>query len=156
MIFRLCEHYYDNELPINNLESINECFICFEYKNDDGVIPIYLNTQKLYLNGCICNGSVHNQCLKIWVDKTKQCPICRIKVIQKNNNTVIIYNYIPFGITIYTYTKKIILAAVKVFSCILFLFLFIDFYFMVLNTKYKRYNDYTYRQIPILDEEHIE
>lgn len=154
MLFRLCEHF-DNNRSIYKPQTDSECFICFEYKNDDGVIPIYLNTQNLYLNECDCNGSVHNKCLKIWVDKNKKCPICRIKVIETNNATVIIYNYVPFGITIYTYTKKMILAFARVFICIFFLYLCIDFYIMVINNKYRehrQYNDNTYTQIPFLDE----
>jgi hypothetical protein len=165
MLFRLCEHY-ENNFPIYKQDISNECFICFEYKNDNGILPIYLTSQNLYLNECVCNGSVHIECLKIWFNKNKKCPICRIRVIENNNTTIIIYNYIPFGITIYTYTKKIIIAVIRVFSCMLVLFLIIDFYFMIANTKYREYNyreyndvehnDYTYTISPILDKEYIE
>jgi hypothetical protein len=160
MLFRLCEHYEHN-FPIYKQNTINECFICFEYKNDDGFLPIYLKTQNLYLNGCLCNGSVHNECLKIWFNKNKSCPICRIKVIENNNTTIIIYNYIPFGINIYTYTKKLVPEVVRVFSCVLLIFLILDFYFMIDNTKYRQYNDggynvYTHTLSPILDNEYIE
>lgn len=166
MLFRLCEHY-DNHSTIYERESTNECFICFEYKNNDGTIPIYLNSQNLYLNGCLCNGSVHNECLKIWFDKNKKCPICRIKVIENNKATVIIYNYIPFGVTIYTYTIKMIRSTVRVFSCILFICLLIDFYFVIINNKYRQHNNigyesieyddyYMYRQSHFLDDDFIE
>jgi len=70
MLFRLCEHY-ENNFPIYKQESKNECFICFEYKNDNGILPIYLKGQNLYLNDCICNGSVHIECLKFGLIKTK-------------------------------------------------------------------------------------
>jgi hypothetical protein len=152
MLFRLCEHY-DNHSTICERESNNECFICFEYKNNDGAIPIYLNSQNLYLNGCLCNGSVHNECLKIWFDKNKKCPICRIKVIENNKATVIIYNYIPFGMTIYIYIKKLVPAFIRVFSCVLLIFLVIDFYFMIINNKYRQYND---REYDIRQYSHIE
>jgi hypothetical protein len=158
MYFRVCEHYDYNNLPISTFESHyqyqnNECFICFEYKNDDGIIPIYLNNQSLYLNQCVCNGSVHNECLKIWFYKNKTCPICRIKVIENNNTTVIIYNYIPYGIIIYTYTKRICLNIIRVFTLFFFIFLVIDFYCVVINSKYRQY---TYTPVPILDYEDIE
>lgn len=160
MLFRFCEHC-DNNLSVYKQETSNDCFICFEYKNDDGILPIYLNSQNLYLNGCVCNGSVHVECLKIWFDKHKKCPICRIKVIENTNTTIIIYNYIPFGITIYTYTKKIIPAVLRIFSCIFFIFLIIDFYFIIVNSKYRQYNDREYNvnthtMSHILDEEYIE
>jgi len=159
MSFRLCEHYDINNLPISTetgREVVNECFICFEYKNEEGIIPIYLNNQSLYLNQCVCNGSVHNECLKIWFYKNKTCPICRIKVIENNNATVIIYNYIPYGIIIYTYTKRICLNIIRIFTLFFFIFLVIDFYLVVINNKYRQYNDYTYTPAPILDYEDIE
>jgi len=139
MLFRLCEHY-ENNCPIYKHDTINECFICFEYKNDNGILPIYLKAQNLYLNECVCNGSVHIECLKIWFNKNKKCPICRIEVIENNNTTIIIYNYIPLGITIYTYTKRFIISVIRVFSCMLVIFLIMDFYFAIVNAKYRRYN----------------
>jgi len=156
MYFRLCEHYDNNNLPISTFETDNECFICFEFKNEDGITPINLNNQSLYLNHCPCNGSVHIQCLKIWFYKNKTCPICRIKVIENNTATVIIYNYIPCGIIIYTYIKKITLTLTRICLFFIFLFVFIDFYFVIIKSKYRLYNDYTYTPLPILDYEDIE
>lgn len=157
MLFRLCDHY-ENNLPTCRQEGSNECFICFEYKNEDGILPIYLNTQNLYLHRCLCNGSVHRECLKIWFDKNKKCPICRIKVIENNNTTQIINNYIPFGFTIYIYTKKLIPAFLRVFSCLLLIFLVIDFYFMILNSKYRQYNarEYNDREYDVTQYSHIQ
>lgn len=159
MYYRVCEHYDINNLPISTetgYEIVNECFICFEYKNEDGIIPIYLKNQSLYLCQCICNGSVHNECLKIWFDKNKTCPICRIKVIENNKATVIIYNYIPYGILIYTYIKIITLTLTRICLFFILLFVFIDFYFVIIKNKSRQYNDYTYTSMPILDYENIE
>lgn len=163
MYFRVCEHYDYNNLSTSTFESDyqyqnNECFICFEYKNEDGIIPIYLNNQSLYLKRCVCNGSVHNECLKIWFDRNKTCPICRIKVTENNKATIIIYNYIPYGIVIYTYIKNIYLNFIRIFTLFFFIFLVIDFYCVVINSKYRQYNDYTYTYtpVPILDYEDIE
>jgi len=159
MYFRLCEHYDTNNLPISTetgYQSVNECFICFEYKNEDGIIPIYLKNQSLYLTQCVCNGSVHNDCLKIWFDKNKTCPICRIKVIENNKATVVIYNYIPYGIIIYTYIKIITLTLTRICLFFILLYLFIDFYFVIIKSKYRQYNYYTYTPMPILDYEDIQ
>jgi hypothetical protein len=160
MYFRLCEHYDTNNSLISTFEtgnrSVNECFICFEYKNEDAIIPIYLKNQSLYLTQCVCNGSVHNECLKIWFYKNKTCPICRIKVIENNKATVIIYNYIPYGILIYTYIKIITLTLTRICLFFILLYLFIDFYFVIINSKYREYNDYTHTSMPILDYEDIE
>jgi len=157
--FRVCEHY-DNNSPINQSQSqsqsANECFICFEYKNEEGFVPIYLNNQSIYLHQCVCNGSVHIQCLKIWFYKNKTCPICRIRVIENNTATVVIYNYIPWSIVIYTYIKKITLTLSRICACFIFLFILIDFYFVLKKSKYRLYNDYTYTPLPILDYEDIE
>jgi hypothetical protein len=154
--FTLCEHYDNN----NTFEIDSECFICFEFKNDNGSIPIKLNSQSLYLNQCVCNGPVHNECLQVWFNKNKTCPICRIKVIENNTATVIIYNYIPLGGIIYAYIKKITLTLSRIFLFFVFLFVFIDFYFVVIKSKYRQYNDYTRMPIPIptpiLDYEDIE
>jgi hypothetical protein len=159
MYYRVCEHYDNNNLQISTEtgdEIVNECFICFEYKNDDGIIPIYLKNQSLYLCQCVCNGSVHNECLKIWFNKNKTCPICRIKVIENNKATVVIYNYIPYGILIYTYIKIITLTLTRMCLFFIFLFVFIDFYFVIIKNKSRQYNDYAYTSMPILDYENIQ
>ena len=64
MIFRVCEHYDDNQPIIE--EQYNDCFICFEYKTDNENKPTNLQKQSVYLNNCMCDGAVHNFCLKIW------------------------------------------------------------------------------------------
>ena len=87
MFFNVCEHYDDNQ-PIVK-EHYDECFICFEYKTHDENILTTLQKQKIYLNNCTCNGSIHNYCLKIWFDKNKSCPICRIHFIENNNATIV-------------------------------------------------------------------
>lgn len=139
---RLCEHEYDNE-----------CFICFEYKTDNDIRPINLQIQRLYLNNCCCKGPVHVDCLKTWFDKNKTCPICRIKVIENNNATIAIHTYIPWGITIYSFTKDISLKILRIVSVVLFFNAFIDFYFMIIMTKYKRYEDYNYYNIPSVNDD---
>ena len=154
MFFNVCEHYDDNQ-PIVK-EHYDECFICFEYKTHDENIPTTLQKQKIYLNNCTCNGSIHNYCLKIWFDKNKSCPICRIHVIENNNATIVFFNYIPYGISIYIFIKNLSIKFIKLFSIILFFYALIDFYLILITSKYIPYNDYTYVPIPILANEYIE
>ena len=68
----------------------------------------------MYLNNCICDGAVHCFCLKTWFNKNKSCPICRIDVIENNNVTLIIYNYIPYGIKMYTFIQKVLIIFLKI------------------------------------------
>lgn len=150
MNYRVIEHYHDTSCQ---RENDNECFICFEYKTVNDIRPINLQKQRLYLNNCICKGSVHNECLKTWFEINKTCPICRIKVIENNKATVFIYNYVPWGITIYSYTKELSLRIVRALSFVLFIYALIDFYFMIIKTRYKLYDDYNYYHIPMLDNE---
>lgn len=154
MIFRVCEHYDDKE-PIVE-EQYNVCFICFEYKIDNENKPTNLQKQSIYLNNCFCNGAVHNYCLKIWCDKNNSCPICRVNVIKNNNITMIIYHYIPWGIKIYIFIKKVSIIFLKFLSFMLFFYALIDFYLVVIRQKYVPYNDYTYIPSPILENEYVD
>lgn len=153
MIFRVCEHYDDNQPVIK--EKYNECFICFEYKIDNEDKPINLLKQKIYLNNCICDGAVHNYCLKIWFDKNNSCPICRINVIENNNATIIIYNFIPFGIRIYSFIKKVSIRFFRFLSFVLFFYALIDFYLFVFKTRHMPYNNNIYSSIPISEDEYF-
>jgi len=152
MLYRLCEHY-DTNLQIYRSQFDNDCFICFEYKNEDGILPINLKDQQLYFNQCICNGSVHNTCLKIWVYKNKSCPICRIKIIEANKMTLFIYTYMPAVINLYIYVNQLWLYVIRIITILLFIFLFIDFYLSIINTRYRPYNDYTHTSIPLIEYE---
>jgi len=153
MFFNIYEHYDDNQ-PIVK-EYHDECFICFEYKTYNENIPTTLQKQKIYLNNCTCNGSIHNYCLKIWFNKNKSCPICRIHAIE-NNNATFFLNYIPYSISIYIFIKKLFVKFIKLFSTILFFYALIDFYLIQIRTKYILYNDYTYVPIRILGNDYIE
>lgn len=155
MLFRVCEHY-DEPKYEDKIQYYNECFICFEYKNNIENCPSTLKTHKLYINNCNCNGSVHIQCLKIWFDKNKSCPICRIQVIENNNATIIIYNYIPWGINIYNFTKNISLRVLRFVSVFLFIYAILDLYFMIIKTRYLNQHDYNYHHIPVLENKYSE
>ena len=152
MLFRVCEHY--NDEPIIQ-ERNNECFICFEYKTDFENKPTNLQKQKLYLINCLCNGAVHNYCLKIWFDKHRSCPICRINVIENNEATIFIYQFIPWGIQIYSFAKKMSIRFVRILAVMLFFYALIDFCLLMFKIKYIPYNNYEYIPIPILEDEYL-
>ena len=107
MIFRVYEHYNDDYENIFQehifQEQYNDCFICFEYKNDFENNSTTLRKQQLYFSNCNCDGAIHNNCLKFWLDKNQSCPICRNIIIVKNKNVTSILRFIPFGIKIYSF-----------------------------------------------------
>lgn len=148
MIFRVCEHYDDQNIyeEYYNKNYYNkECFICFEFKSSDGLNTINLMEQTIYLNNCMCNGSIHEECLKIWFDKNSSCPICREKMIERNNTTIIMFNYIPYGISFYFFIKKITLRILHIILVFMFFQKLIEFYVIVILNRYTN--------LPILDDE---
>jgi hypothetical protein len=91
MNYRLIDHYNDT---IEEDSLIGDCFVCYEFKIENGEIPINLKTQCYYLKVCSCNGWIHSTCLNTWCLKTNKCPMCRtymtkinqlISIIIKNN-----------------------------------------------------------------------
>lgn len=95
MIFRVCEHYYNDFISIENSENIEhsegECFVCFEIKTENEYKPFQLINQNIYVKQCNCNGWIHQNCLEIWLKKSNnKCPICRKKIV-KNIYIVLVY-----------------------------------------------------------------
>jgi hypothetical protein len=151
MLFRVCDHYSDSQEIIQ--QEYNECFICFEYQTTNEKEPNKLRNQLLYLNNCICDGSVHDSCLKIWFNINKSCPICRIKFIEYNKATMIIFNYIPFGIRMYTFITSNLITLFRLISVMLFFYVLMDCYLTLYIIKNQRqYDDYNY--LPNLDDYH--
>jgi hypothetical protein len=145
MIFRVCEHY-DDEQPIYDGYYDKECFICFELKSSQGFKTINLMEQNLYIHNCICNGPIHKECLQLWFSMNSSCPICRNKMIERNNATVFIFNYVPYGISIYFFIRRVTLRLLHIIMVIMFLYKIIEFYLIVIGTRYR--NAY------IFDDEH--
>ena len=112
MYFNTCEHY-DN-IGIIYHEENKDCFICFDEKIPNENKPTKLRYQNLYIKTCDCDGTVHNYCLKKWFDKHKKCPICRIECIENNNTTLIIHNYIPYGIHVYAFIQDTHLIVLRI------------------------------------------
>lgn len=133
MIFNIFE-YYEEECIQEQYNDI--CFICFEYEIENEIKPINLGNQCFYIKDCVCNGSVHQYCLRKWFDKNKTCPICRIKVIENNKATTIVYHYIPYGLYVYDLCKNIIIVSFKGLCTIVFLYALIDLYVNIITTSY--------------------
>jgi hypothetical protein len=135
MIFRVCEHY-DDEQPICEYYD-KECFICFELKSSHGFKTISLMEQKLYLHNCNCNGPIHNECLQLWFNMNNSCPICRNKMVERNNATIIIFSYVPYGISIYFFIKRLALRVLQIIMVFIFLHKLIEFYLTIIFTRYR-------------------
>lgn len=96
MLYRLYEHYYDEDdddvyvktdektAQLDLMDRCKEeelvCFICFQNEVDSGIKPIFLRNQKLYIKNCPCDGIIHKDCLKQWYETSYKCPICRLKI----------------------------------------------------------------------------
>jgi len=153
MLFRVYEQYNDDYEDIFQEQCI-QCFICFEYKNNFENKPTSLRKQLLYFSNCNCDGNVHNNCLQLWLDNNKSCPICRNSNIIENKNVILILKFMPFGIQIYSFSKKLSLRFVRFLAVMIIFYLSIYFYLLVVKTKYVPYDNYTYTPIPILEDEY--
>jgi len=134
MIFRVCEHYDDQ--PIYKDYCDKECFICFETKSSQGYKTINLIEQTIYLHNCNCNGSIHNECLQLWFNMNYSCPICRNKMVERNTATIVVFNYVPYGISIYFFIKNVTLKILQVMLIFLFLHRLIEFNLNVILTRH--------------------
>jgi hypothetical protein len=139
MIFRVYEHYHDNEEIINDNEVVKECFICFETIINNNEIPLNLQCQEIYLTLCKCDGKVHKTCLDVWFNKSKKCPICRIsvgKIIISNHiffrNCLLIYHY-------YLYLFNILFKTTRVTVICFVIYYGLQLYFTI-----NRITDYSY------------
>lgn len=143
MFFCTCEHYNDNQPIYYEYDKNNEdkeCFICFDIKTNDESNPISLKKQNLYITNCHCDSFAHKKCLQIWFEKNKNCPICRILVIEKT--TLFITN------KYYTYIYFNLINMSKVtFKIMSFLFIFYFFieYYLMYNLFYNKYFDNIYK-----------
>ena len=69
MYFRVTDHYEnsENNATVDDNEEINknenqiECFVCYEFKNENRENPMKLYSQNYYVKNCICDGFIHKQ-----------------------------------------------------------------------------------------------
>ena len=138
MIYTVTEHYDDNyPMYDNNLNF--DCFICFENHTINGLKPIYLQQQSLYMKNCECNGTVHVDCLTMWFDKNKKCPICRKNMIKNTEKVYVIVHVIKYGTYIYYQIQYICTKFLKFLMYFTLLYTLIDFYLMIKYNKNRYY-----------------
>jgi len=152
-MFRTFDPYYDYDEEVNTqqiekiekIEKIEECFICYEIKLDNNIEPIRLKMQLLYLKNCECDGNIHKQCLDMWFNLKKSCPICRNLIIKNNSILINFMSYHKVFILTYIFYKKNIYKIKKFLFVIFTTCLIINLYFQILNIKYKnKYNNKYY------------
>jgi hypothetical protein len=135
MIFRVYEHYDDNEPITNGYNKPEECFICYELRSDLDSCTISLKTQVDYDKLCGCDGWIHKQCLDIWYKKQKKCPICRVVISERKNTIVTVVNDIPYSNQIYLFVCN---SLNKLTRIIIYWFLFctiVELYLSIIIAK---------------------
>lgn len=164
MLYRLVEHYDTNYdyiydcsastiIEKNNIENAEhkECFVCLD-TNIIQETPIQLKNQILYLKICLCDGYIHNSCLKKWCNVKSTCPICRINIIQIPSLKTRIMTYIMRNNTISFICVKsnviynsftnnaIIKKIVHFFSLFTFFFIFTCIYAEIIQQIINKYD----------------
>jgi hypothetical protein len=149
MLYRVIEHYdTENDFIIeSNFKFDNqnekECFICLDIMlNDD--TPIVLLDQKIYCQTCLCNGWVHNICLKKWYDKNESCPICRGEMFKPVGMREIFIDRNPFIIFVYSTRFHDMLIIIKKLILASFLFCLINVILSVINYNHLDVNNNSY------------
>jgi hypothetical protein len=131
MIFRVYEPYDDIDTITNSYNKPEECFICYELKSDLDSCAISLKSQINYDKSCGCDGWIHKQCLDIWYNKQKKCPICRVIIYERKNIIDTVANAMPYSNQIYS---SVCDSINKITRIILYWFLFctiIEFYLSI-------------------------
>ncbi len=142
MIFRVYEHYDDNQPKTTSLTMPNECFVCYEISNDFETYPISLKSQLNYIKKCRCDGWIHKQCLDIWCKEQNKCPICRLKLSEKTNVVCKLASSIPYSNRLYISVSKSIYNMSRMFLYCFFAFSIIEFYLCIAQTKNLNGNTY--------------
>jgi len=146
MIYRVCEHYYNDDLQIikNDTEKPHECFVCFHTDTDDDLKPISLRYQDLYIKNCNCDGQIHKQCLELWCKQKLKCPICRIE-LRENIKFKNVLLTITFRTDImYLHLIRALTRAARVIKLFLFIYTSLQYiYFMIdVNRNIDENNSY--------------
>jgi hypothetical protein len=149
MIFRVCEHYdnIDQNSQQNNEDTIverKECFICFEDECVNSFI-IDLKEQTICIKNCLCNGYIHVECLKTWIDLHNSCPVCRKSVLKMDQTIFIVYRYSPFCINIYLGFKTIGIKLIRFLTFIILLYFTLDYFFTILLLRSDLYEDLIFK-----------
>jgi hypothetical protein len=76
-IFKTCQHY--DILCKKDLapDEPSICCICYDVKDCEGNDCVKLSQQQYYNKECLCDVSIHVDCLAKWCALRLSCPICR-------------------------------------------------------------------------------
>jgi hypothetical protein len=66
------------------------------------------------------------------------CPICRNKMVERNNATIFMFNYLPYGISIYFFIKKVTLRILKIIMVFMFFYKLSEFYLILIFNRSRR------------------
>lgn len=144
MIFRVYEHYDDNQSNDSNIVKPDECFICYELAIDLESYPISLNSQINYNKLCGCDGWIHKQCLDIWYKKQQKCPICRLEIQERTNSFCTVVSLVPYINRVYIFVCKSLSKVATIAIYCFFIYAAIEFYSDVIilkNIKRYKYDD---------------
>jgi hypothetical protein len=156
MIFRVCEHYEnsnqnndddDEDEDDDIILDRKECFICFEDEITNNFKIINLKDQVICIKSCLCNGLIHNECLKKWIDSHKSCPVCRKSVLEINQTIFIIHRYSPFCINIYLGVKTACIKFISFVTFICLLYVTFDYFVTILVVRSDLYEDFTFNSM---------
>ena len=128
MIFRVYEHYDINDQNNKYNNDKTECFICFESESTDNHEIINLKEQTICIKNCLCNGTIHVECLKRWIDINSSCPLCRNKVFKMDKIIFIIQRYPYFYINIYLCIKQFSIRFVRILTFFILLYMTTDYF----------------------------
>jgi hypothetical protein len=146
MLFRTYDVYYDKDDIQKSIvnQELEECFICYEFITENNMKTIKLRDQNYYMKKCSCEGYIHKKCLDKWYELNLTCPICRQQIIKIDNIIFRVLNFNQNFVLIYLFFKNNIYYIKKYLVSIVFLYIFINFYFNILNNINRKnyyYND---------------
>jgi len=136
MIFRVCEHYDDNQPNHDNINDSEECFICYELRTELEISPISLKSQINYNKTCGCDGWIHKKCLDIWYNKQKKCPICRQEICKKHDSLHLIVYAISYSKRIYILICKSFYKLLIINMYCILIYSIIEFYLSIIMSKH--------------------
>ena len=138
MIFRVYEHYDDNQPIYSRCNNQDDCFICYELSTDVESYPISLKYQLNYNKQCKCDGWIHKSCLDTWYKKQKKCPICRLEIQERTDNVYTVISFIPYSNRIYLFLCKSLWKLANIVVYYILIYTVIEFY---LNTILHKHID---------------
>jgi hypothetical protein len=142
MLFRTCDHYYNDELVINSETSV--CFICYELLYED-MKPIKLNSKTYYIKKCNCEGFVHKKCIDKWYNINNSCPICRSTIIKNTNFITKILAINHYFVIFYFFYLRNFIKIKRYFFILFYIYFTSEIYFTLLNSNFIYYYSNKYR-----------